>query len=128
MGIIENAKDIADIIKKAGDIELYRKIVELEGEIIDLTREKRSLEEIISEKDKEIQRIKDALELKPKLIKQYDAYYQINDKGEATGEPYCMHCWEVNHKAIYLFSSGPNNRCHSCQTGYVELRTRTITP
>jgi hypothetical protein len=36
MGIIENAKDIADLIKKAGDIELYRKICALEGEIIDL--------------------------------------------------------------------------------------------
>ncbi len=43
MGITDNAEEIADLIKKVGDIELYRKIVELEGEIVDLTRQKRSL-------------------------------------------------------------------------------------
>lgn len=44
MSIISNAKEIADLVKKLGDVELYRKIIELEGEIIELTREKRDLE------------------------------------------------------------------------------------
>jgi hypothetical protein len=45
MGVIENMKDIAELIKRAGDIELYRKMVESEGEVIDLTRENRRLGE-----------------------------------------------------------------------------------
>lgn len=44
MGTIENAKEIADLAKKIGDADLYRKIVEREGEVIDLTREKRTPE------------------------------------------------------------------------------------
>ena len=41
MSIINNAKEIADLIKKIGDVELYRKIIELEGEIIELTNSKK---------------------------------------------------------------------------------------
>lgn len=37
MGPLENIKEVADLIKKAGDIELYRKIAESEGEVIELT-------------------------------------------------------------------------------------------
>ena len=35
MSIIDNAKEVATLIKKIGDVDLYRKIGELEGEIID---------------------------------------------------------------------------------------------
>jgi hypothetical protein len=35
MGVVENMKEVADLIKKIGDIELNRKIVNLEGELID---------------------------------------------------------------------------------------------
>jgi len=52
MGVIENLKDIADLIKKAGDVDLYRKIIESEGAVIELTRENRRLEEKASELEK----------------------------------------------------------------------------
>jgi hypothetical protein len=45
MSTLENLKEIADLVKKLGNIELYRKIVELEGEVIELTRENPDLKE-----------------------------------------------------------------------------------
>ncbi len=45
MSIISNAKEIADLIQKLGNAELYRKILDLQGEIINLTGENRSLKE-----------------------------------------------------------------------------------
>jgi hypothetical protein len=45
MSTLENLKEIADLVKKLGNIELYRKIVELEGEVIELTRENHDLKE-----------------------------------------------------------------------------------
>ena len=36
MGIIDNVKDIAKLIKKYDDIELYKKIIDLHDEILEL--------------------------------------------------------------------------------------------
>ena len=36
MSIIDNVKEIANLVQKLGDMELNRKIVELEGEIIEI--------------------------------------------------------------------------------------------
>ncbi|HET9181109.1 MAG TPA: hypothetical protein VFP59_03170 [Candidatus Angelobacter sp.] len=41
MGVVDNVKEVADIVQKMGNIELYRKIVHLEGAVMDLTRELR---------------------------------------------------------------------------------------
>ncbi len=54
MGIVENLKDAADLAKKVGDLELYRKIVHLEGEVMDLTRENRHAEQKIEELQKQL--------------------------------------------------------------------------
>lgn len=55
MSVIDNIKEIAGLIKKVGDIELYRKIIELEGELIELTREKRNLEERVADLGKQLE-------------------------------------------------------------------------
>ena len=34
MGIIDNAKEVADLIKKIGDVDLYKKIVDLQSQIV----------------------------------------------------------------------------------------------
>ena len=49
MGIVENLKEAADVAKAIGNIDLYRKIVELEGEVIELTRENQQLRQNIDE-------------------------------------------------------------------------------
>jgi hypothetical protein len=95
MGIIENVKEVADLVKKVGDIELYRKIVELEGEIIELTRQNRSQQE-------EIEELKKILNKKQDMIFKKPFYYIENDH-----QPYCPKCWEVNALAVHL--TGPVN-------------------
>lgn len=82
MGILDNAKEIADLIKKVGDVDLYRKIVELEGEIVELTRQKRALEERVAE-------LTDALAFKSHLTYREPFYFADGDE-----VPYCPKCWE----------------------------------
>ncbi|MGC2173443.1 MAG: hypothetical protein WA555_19040 [Candidatus Sulfotelmatobacter sp.] len=72
MGIVENIKDAADLAKKVGDIELYRKIVHLEGEVMDLTRERRLAEQKIEEMQKQ-------LALKGKMTFKRPFYFQDGD-------------------------------------------------
>jgi hypothetical protein len=98
MGIIENAKEIADLVKKAGDIELYRKIVELEGEVIELTRQKRALEERVEAQDK-------ALSLEKELKFSGEGFYWT----EGDRVPYCPRCWEVQRRAVHLFHAFTND-------------------
>ena len=45
MSIIENTKEIAELVKKLGNIDLYKRIVELQGEIIEISRQKWQLEQ-----------------------------------------------------------------------------------
>jgi hypothetical protein len=90
MGVIENMKELADLIKKAGDIDLYRKIIESEGEVIELTRENRRLEDKVSELEKTL-----ALEEKMHFTEPF--YYQQGDK-----TPYCPACWEGKKIAVHV--------------------------
>ena len=94
MGVIENAKEIGDLVKKMGNIDLYRKIVALEEEVIDLTREKRQLEEKVAGLDKALQFSKN--------LKFKEPFYWV--EGDET--PYCAPCWELKHNSVHLKKLG----------------------
>ncbi len=107
MSIISNAKEIADLIKKLGDAELYRKIIELEGEIIELTRENRSL-------DDRVEDLTASLKVKQKMRFKEPFYFMGEDK-----TPYCSKCWDVNSVAVHLFYSGEDlYDCPSCKNRF----------
>lgn len=92
MGIVENIKDAADLAKKVGDIELYRKIVHLEGEVMDLTREKRLAEQKIEDLQKQ-------LALRAKMTFKQPFYFQDGDSA-----PFCPRCYEKETVAVHLFA------------------------
>ena len=104
-------RSIADLIKKVGDIDLYRKIVELEGAILELTHQKR-------EADDKIQKLTDALAFKEKLTFKSSVYFASGDN-----IPYCPKCWEGTKLASHL--TPPNvydvmtRVCPQCQTKLV---------
>ncbi len=111
MGLIENVKDAADLAKKIGDIELYRKIVHLEGEVMELTREKRQAEQGTEE-------LEENLALREKMRFQQPFYFQEGDQ-----VPFCPRCFEKDKSAVHLFLE--INRadlkrwdCHECKSQY----------
>ena len=94
MGIVSNAKEIADLVKKLGDIELYRKIVELEGEIIELTGENHALETRVRE-------LTATLTTSQEIIFKEPFYYVEDDP-----VPFCPRCWEGDKVTIHLVNGG----------------------
>ena len=109
MSVISNAKEIADLIKKLGDVELYRKIIELEGEIIELTREKHIL-------DERVQELSNTLKTKENMTFRQPFYYQEGDN-----VPFCPRCWEADNTAVHVvngghFHAGTRHTCPSCNT------------
>jgi hypothetical protein len=104
MGVIENMKELADLIKKAGDIELYRKIVESEGEVIGLTRENRRLNERVGQ-------LEGLVALQKRMIFRAPFYFQDGDQ-----TPYCPRCWEASKCAVHLLLiSGSRWDCPNCK-------------
>jgi hypothetical protein len=106
MGAVENVKEIAEMIGKFHDIELNRRILKLEEEVIDLTRDKRRADE----KVEELQRtLKFTTELK------FKAPFYFAD-GDAT--PYCAGCWEAKKLAVHVAQHqqyGHLKQCPSCK-------------
>ena len=121
MGLLENMKEIADLIKKAGDVDLYRRIVESEGEVVDLTREKRKLEDRVRE-------LENQLALRKKMACKPPFYWQEGDD-----TPFCPTCWETKKLAVHLaFASeatdGTRWDCKSCQQRHTDSRGRPKPP
>jgi hypothetical protein len=111
MGIVENIKDAADLAKKIGDIELYRKIVHLEGEVMELTRDKRQA-------DHKIEELQGKLDLQGKMIFKQPFYFQEGDN-----VPFCPRCFEKDKTAVHLFLEINRTdlqkwECRECKGGY----------
>ncbi len=113
MGIFDNFKEVADLVKKIGDVELYRKMVELEGEVIELTRQNRAQEE-------EIGQLRNLVSTKQRMVFRKPFYYMEGDE-----HPYCSKCWEVDNVSVHLrgpikVAAGPGYECPNCKTFVID--------
>jgi hypothetical protein len=100
MGIIDNAKDIAELIKKYNNVELNRKIIDLRDEIFELREDNLKLKEKIKALDEE-KKINKKMVFEP-------PFYWLKD-GEKKDGPYCQKCYDDNKKLI---------RLHDLKNGY----------
>ena len=117
MSLIENTKEIAELVKKLGNIDLYRKIVELEGEIIEISRQKLHLEQRVDELEK-------VTKLRAEMKFREPLYFR---EGDAT--PFCPTCFEKDEKPIHLVDygtlSGGKTRwyCTACKEEFAYQRS-----
>jgi len=113
MNPIEQVKELALLIKKVGDIELYSKIVEFQTEVVKLSSQNAELEQKCLKLEAE-------LSLKKSLRHVRSLYHADNDP-----IPFCPHCWETSEKLVHLFGpkawtqpSGEMWECHACNNDY----------
>ena len=112
MSAVENVKEIADLIKKFNDIELNRRILNLENEVLDLSRDNRHAEERIAELER-------TLNFQKELTYKTPFYYLVDDPA-----PYCPGCWDSKRKAVHLHRArkplpiGDCMECPSCKHDY----------
>lgn len=116
MSILDKAKELASLIKKLDDVDLYRKIVELEAEIVDLTSQNRDLCEKLEEIEKHSSTI-DKLTFDP-------PFYVGGEKSDL----YCSHCVEVHKIAVHLVRTARSEirpriySCPMCSNEYPDKR------
>jgi hypothetical protein len=111
MGILDEMKEVADLVKKIGDIDLYRRINKLEGEVIDLTRDKRHAEE-------KVQELERALKFNKELSLKNGFYWLQGDDN-----PFCVGCWDAKRMAVHVkrlafLKDGNRYECPHCKTLY----------
>lgn len=109
MKIISDVKEIANLVQKMGNIDLYRKIVDLESDIVDLTSQKNDLE-------RRVEGLTSALNQSRAMTYRKPFYYTDPDE-----TAYCPKCWESDNKAIHLlgpeqWAGGPKYDCPQCHS------------
>lgn len=114
MEIIQNAKELAALIKQLGNLELERRTLALQSEILELSTE-------MFELRKENADLKQQLEKTKQLTFKAPLYYA---EGDPT--PFCPICWEHTGKAIHVI--GPKTvettghvyaHCNICNKDFV---------
>jgi len=108
MSIIDNIRNVADVLRKADNIELYRQILDLQADASKILDENRELKEKLKELETSLQQQED-VEFKN------NAYWKKSD-GDG---PYCVPCWDGKGKLMRMidddgYVSCPNSECHYC--------------
>jgi hypothetical protein len=115
MGAIDNVKEIAKLVRDLGNMELYRQILDLQGEITELTQTNRELQTKVRELEETLHQV-GQMEFRTPF------YYA---KGDDT--PHCPRCWEVDKKAVHYpppfqSNAGPVYKCPNCKLDIVHPR------
>lgn len=97
MGVVENLKDAVGIIQKIDNIELYKRMLELQSQVFALLEENRTLKEQAANREHGEFR---------------DNAYWVKGDG-----PYCSSCLDNDGKLIRLhIRTGNVPQCPVCQT------------
>jgi hypothetical protein len=105
MSLISEIRSAAEMIQKADNIELYRKILDLQYEAM-------SLMEKYNAAIEENNALKERIETAGKMKFINNMYYI-----EKEGDPYCSKCWDVDNKRVRLHGNSEGFfQCPSCKT------------
>jgi len=101
---------LADMMSALADAK--SSLADVQGQLLDNARELDAVDEALRNRDK--------------VAKQWHAYYTLDDSGKPQGSPYCMRCWEADHKLHHLQRCRGNNSCPVCKSEYMTVVTQTI--
>jgi hypothetical protein len=91
MGIIDNFRDVLKIADTANNLELYKRLSELQNAVLALEEENRTLRDEVRRRDEQ-------RDIGARLRPRDNAYY--SDDGKQLDGPFCMRCWDVDQKLV----------------------------
>jgi len=105
---LETIKTIADLVQKAGRVDLYEQILNLREEMVELREENLALKA-------KLEKFQNAAEMK--LVYFGNAYYKPEDGGKK--QPFCTTCWDAKRELITMRKEqrkdGIVNWCKICK-------------
>lgn len=112
MSLYEGIKDVASIVQKADNIELYQKVINLQKEALDLIEENMLL------KDR-IRRLEEKRLIKDNLVFKDNCYY-LKTENDTFDGPFCSTCWDKDNKLIRMRNTIQHNPnfylCNVCNS------------
>ena len=104
MGILDEVKSLASTIQKIDNIELYRQILDLQGEVLKVVEENASLR-------KQVADLSEKMRISGELRFDRDVYW-VDDAG-----PYCTRCWDTTKQLVRLLKCGNPafSQCPTCK-------------
>lgn len=135
---LSSLKTASEIVKflRETDLSLERaelklKLADLVSALADARIDLVEVQESLAAKDKKIAELEEAFNNKDSLVRRYDAYYAADPGGLPTGIPFCLRCWETDHKKRQLVFSSKDRHmrvCTSCGHQYGNSRVEDIYP
>ena len=112
MGLIETIQDVVALVKKTDNLELTRKMLDLQSEAMTL------LDQLARQQQEPAQ--PNTTSLAETLARRGPAYYDADNSGKLTDGPYCTRCYDVDHlKSRIVDLGGPDYECQVCRTHFL---------
>lgn len=119
MGMIEDIREAVKIVQQIDNIELYKKLLDLQAEALEFAEQ-------LKNKDKRIEELERALELKGKLVIRNSAYFSVDDNGQIVDGPFCTKCFDVDHIMCRIVRDVPEGRkwvrCQKCNKPFTSYK------
>jgi superfamily II helicase len=90
-GLYEGIKDVAKVIQKADNVELYQKLIDLSSQALDMQDE-------ITELRTENKELKKERETEEQIVRHTELYITLG----SDNTKYCTHCWDASKKLIQV--------------------------
>jgi len=124
MSFVDNIKEVVKIVQQIDNTELYRKLLDVQAEILEITEQLKS-------KDEKIKELEKALQLKGKMICENSAYFIVDENQNKTDGPFCTKCFDVDHIICRLINAPKHGEGHQwewvqCPKCKVPFRSRKI--
>lgn len=103
MGLYEGIKDVAKVVQQADNIELYKTLLDLSSQALDMQAD-------ISALQKENEELKTELFKKKSIIRHKGIYITL--EGEQPGIVYCSACYGKDNTYIQMFDY--DEECYQC--------------
>lgn len=117
---LKTATDIAKFIRESDlsieRAELKLKVADLVSALADVKLELVELQESFAAKDDRIRELEEAFQSKDSLVRWRDAYYRLDESDKPVGVPYCLRCWENDHKQRQLVHDAKDRHSRVCTT------------
>ncbi len=116
MGILDEVKSLVKTVQQIDNIELYKKILDLQAHIMELLEENRRLKG-------DVDSLREKLRVKESLKFERDAYWIEPLDGQKDG-PFCCKCWDTNQLLVRMIFCGDPaySECPSCKIAIQILR------